>query len=220
MLEQSRTRFSVRVEPAAAPALPRQRQWTAPPFPAKAGRTRRWGVFVVASATALLCALAFAFAVTRPARTDAASARTELGQSLGLLKLGNISAARAHAQAAIKADPDWGLAHAVMARIFLALGDGVAAEGELGRAQATGFDIERAHQLYAHAWLLQGDAKRALAEAARAKPLYAGYAARGRRACARGTGRSARRAADALHRPGRGAERQRSLVRSRPGPLQ
>jgi tetratricopeptide (TPR) repeat protein len=178
MLEQSPTHFSVRAEPAAAPDLPSHVNGRRRRSRSKAGRTRRWAVFFVASGAALLCALAFAFAVTRPARTDAVSARTELGQSLGLLKLGNISAARAHAQAAIKADPDWGLAHAVMARIFLALGDGVAAEGELGRARATGFDIERAHQLYAHAWLLQGDAKRALAEAAKAKPLYAGYAAR------------------------------------------
>jgi len=178
MLEQSPSRFSVRVEPVEAPvAIPggangrRRRSSTK-------GRARRWGVFLGACGAAALCALAFAFAVTRPAHVDASSARVELGQSLGLLKLGNISAARAHAQAAIKADPDWGLAHAVLARIFLDLGDGVAAEGELGRARAAGFDPGRAHQLYAHAWLLQGDAKRALAEAGKAQPRYAAYAAR------------------------------------------
>lgn len=179
MLEQSRSRFSISVEPVdAPPTIPGRANGRRRRSATKGGRARRWGVVVAACAAALLCALVFAFAVTRPARVDAASSRVELGESLGLLKLGNISAARAHAQAAIKADPDWGLAHAVLARIFLALGDGVAAEGELGRARAAGFDAERAHQLYAHAWLLQGDAKRALTEAARARSPYAGYAAR------------------------------------------
>jgi tetratricopeptide (TPR) repeat protein len=95
-----------------------------------------------------------------------------------LLKAGNYSAARSHAQAAIKADPSWGLAHAMLARSFLAIGDGVAAEGELGRARDAGFDPARAHQLYAHAWLLQGDANRALTEAAKAGAPYSGYAIR------------------------------------------
>ncbi|MDB5703303.1 MAG: hypothetical protein JWN66_419 [Sphingomonas bacterium] len=123
-------------------------------------------------------AILIAFAAATPAGADAADARLNLAQSLGLLKTGNISAARAHAQAAIKADPDWGLAHAVMARVYLALGDGIAAEGELNRAKAAGFDINRAHQLYAHAWLLQGDPQRAIAEAGKAQPRFAGYAVR------------------------------------------
>ncbi|CUS46270.1 FOG: TPR repeat [hydrothermal vent metagenome] len=176
MLERSPSAFSVRTEPVEAPALPETRDRGR--RRRRSGRARRWGVFLAACGAALLCVLLFAFVVTRPARIDPASARVELGESLGLLKLGNISAARLHAQAAIKADPDWGLAHAVLARVFLALGDGVAAEGELARARAAGFDGERAHQLYAHAWLLQGDPKRALAEAGKAQPRYAGYAAR------------------------------------------
>jgi tetratricopeptide (TPR) repeat protein len=132
------------------------------------------GVALAITASAIL----IAFAVATPASADAADARLNLAQSLGLLKAGNISAARAHAQAAIKADPDWGLAHAVMARVYLALGDGIAAEGELNRAKAAGFDTNRAHQLYAHAWLLQGDPKRAIAEAGKAQPRFAGYAVR------------------------------------------
>ncbi len=114
----------------------------------------------------------------RPARASAKSARTELVESLGLLSAGNFSAARNHAIAATKADPDWGLAHAVLARTYLALGDGVAAEGELGRAINAGFDASRAHQLYAHAWLLQGDPARALAEASKASHRFSGYATR------------------------------------------
>lgn len=137
--------------------------------------------FVTAAAAAVAAAASVVLgiaATAAPAQADAARARTALAQSIGLLKAGNYSASRARAQAAVAADPDWGLAHAMLARAFLALGDGVAAEGELGRATAAGFDTERVHQLHAHAWLLQGDAKRALAEAAKAPPRYAGYALR------------------------------------------
>ena len=130
------------------------------------------GLAAATSATLL------AFATTAPAKADAATARTELAQSVSTLKAGNYSAARSHAQAAIKADPGWGLAHAMLARSFLALGDGVAAEGELDRARDVGFDPARAHQLYAHAWLLQGDAQRAFDESIKASPRYTGYAIR------------------------------------------
>ena len=89
--------------------------------------------------TAIAAVAGIAIGLTAPARADAAAARTELGYSLALLKAGNFNAARAHAQAAIKEDPQWGVAHAVLARTFLALGDGVGAESELGRAAAAGF---------------------------------------------------------------------------------
>ncbi|RUN76075.1 tetratricopeptide repeat protein [Sphingomonas sp. TF3] len=132
----------------------------------------------IGTLAAITSAALIAVAATGPAHADAASARTELALSVRLLKAGNYSAARSHAQAAIKADPSWGLAHAMLARSFLAIGDGVAAEGELGRARDAGFDPARAHQLYAHAWLLQGDANRALTEAAKAGAPYSGYAIR------------------------------------------
>ena len=135
--------------------------------------------WVIGAALSIVSAAFLTFAVTAPARADnAADARFELAQSLEMLRTGNSSAARDHAQAAIKADPSWGLAHAILARTYLALDDGVAAEGELGRAKEAGFDIERAHQLYAHAWLLQGDPARAIVEAGKAQPRYAGYAVR------------------------------------------
>lgn len=130
------------------------------------------GIAAATSATLL------ALAATTPAQADAATARNELAQSVTTLNAGNYSAARSHAQAAVKADPSWGLAHAMLARSFLALGDGVAAEGELDRARDAGFDPARTHQLYAHAWLLQGDTKRAFDEALKAGPLYSGYAIR------------------------------------------
>ncbi|MGY2733011.1 tetratricopeptide repeat protein [Sphingomonas sp. UYP23] len=113
-----------------------------------------------------------------PARVDPAAARTELALSVKALGIGNYSAARNHAQSAIKADPRSGLAHALLARSYLSVGDGIAAEGELGRARALGFDSARTHHLLAQAWLLQGHADRALAEAAKAPPRYTGYAIR------------------------------------------
>jgi len=139
-------------------------------------RTRHRLAFI--AVVALGTVTAVAVNVARPARATASSARAELIESLGLLNAGNYSAARNHAIAATRADPAWGLAHAVLARAYLALGDGVAAEGELGRATNAGFDAQRAHQLYAHAWLLQGDAARALAEAGKAEPRFGGYALR------------------------------------------
>lgn len=143
---------------------------------ARRPRTRRRLALVAILALGTVTAVAVN--VARPARASGASARTELIQSLGLLNAGNFSAARNHAIAATKADPAWGLAHAVLARTYLALGDGVAAEGELGRATDAGFDAKRVHQLYAHAWLLQGDTARALAEAGKAEPRFGGYALR------------------------------------------
>lgn len=127
---------------------------------------------------AVACAAVFAFDALTPARAEAGNARGQLTQSLTLLDAGNYSAARLHAQLAIKADPDWGLAHAVLARAYLALGDGISAEGELDRARDNGFDAGRAHQLYAHAALIENDPDRALAEAAKVQPRFAGYAVR------------------------------------------
>ncbi|MBN8813981.1 MAG: tetratricopeptide repeat protein [Sphingomonas sp.] len=130
----------------------------------------------VAFGTAALTGVALSAAT--PAHADGAVAKRDVVLSLGLLTDGNFNAARSYAEKAIAADPTWGLAHAMLARTYLALGDGVGAEAELGRAAANGFDMKRGHQMLAHAWLLQGDAKRALAEAAKADPRFGGYATR------------------------------------------
>ncbi|OYY69227.1 tetratricopeptide repeat protein [Sphingomonas sp. 28-63-12] len=113
-----------------------------------------------------------------PARADAATARQQLAQSLTLFAQGNATAARSHALKAVNQDQSWGLAHTVLARTYLALGEGQAAEGELRRARDSGFDMARAHQLYAEAWLLQGDPQRALTEAAQTTPRYRLYGLR------------------------------------------
>ena len=133
---------------------------------------------IAAVALASTTLVGVALSLASPAHADGATAKHNLVLSLGLLEDGNFNAARSYAQKAIAADPKWGLAHAMLARTYLALGDGVGAEAELGRAAANGFDMKRGHQMLAQAWLLQGDAKRALAEAAKADPRFGGYATR------------------------------------------
>lgn len=141
-----------------------------------AARQRAWRL---ARIVALLLAMALAvmaivLAARRAARPDPAQ---ELVASLAALKRGNYSAARNHAIAAGEG-PDAGRAYAVLGRAHLLLGDGAAAEGALNRAVAAGMPRARLHQLFADAYLVQGDADRALAEAARAAPRYDAYAAR------------------------------------------
>lgn len=136
------------------------------------------GRILVAGGAAIVSVAALALSVPAPAKADASGARLSVARSLTAFGIGNISAARNHAMEAVKADSSWGLAHAMLARSYLALGDGLAAQAELDRARAAGFDSARMHQLYAHAYLLQGDADRALAEAGKAQPRYAGYAMR------------------------------------------
>lgn len=97
--------------------------------------------------------------------------------SLAALKRGNYSAARNHAMVAATG-PDAGLANAVLARAHLLLGNGAAAEGALNQAVAQGVSRGRLHQLFAHAWLVQGYHERAITEAARAAPRDAAYAER------------------------------------------
>ncbi|OWK30573.1 beta-barrel assembly-enhancing protease [Sphingomonas mucosissima] len=105
------------------------------------------------------------------------SPREELVASLAAMKRGNYSAARNHAIAASEG-PDPAPANAVLGRTYLLIGDGAAAEGALNRAVAAGMPRVRLHQLFADAYLAQGDPERALAEAARAAPRYGVYAAR------------------------------------------
>lgn len=105
-------------------------------------------------------------------------ARGEIVEALTLYRAGNMSGARAQAAAAVRNDPDWPLAHALLARLYLAAGNGAAAEAELDRAKSTGFDANRLHQLYAEAWLLQDEADQAIPAADRALHRYAGYATR------------------------------------------
>lgn len=129
-------------------------------------------------AIGMLSLILVAIAITLAMRPPPPSARGLLVDSLNTLDAGNYSAARTNAQHAIAAAPKLAIAHAVLARAYLELGDGLAAEAELARAVDAGLSADRLHQLQAHARLLQGDADDAIDEAAQAQPRYAGYAAR------------------------------------------
>ncbi|MEG3169506.1 tetratricopeptide repeat protein [Sphingomonas sp. LB3N6] len=129
-------------------------------------------------AIATLCLIVVAIGVAIAMRSPRPDARRSLADSLATLDAGNYSAARSNAQAAIAAQPNWAIAHAVLARAYLELGEGLAAEAELARAENAGLPAGRLYQLRAHASLLQGDPDAALDQAADASPRYAAYAAR------------------------------------------
>ncbi|GAA4761994.1 hypothetical protein GCM10023219_02730 [Stakelama sediminis] len=126
----------------------------------------------------LIAAVVLVVTVVLPARQTSAHAHQALARSLAFLKAGNASAARSQAFTAVQEKPDWGLAHAVLARAYLELGQGDAAQGELDRAQEQGFDMNRVHQLYAQALLLESDLDGAQKELAKAGPRFRSYTLR------------------------------------------
>ena len=146
----------------------RRRRWARPSASA-------WRAALLLAAGAALLLLARAWWWTRPATADP---RRLLVEALAALRAGNYNSARDHAQRAAVAQSSAGIANAVLARAYLDLDDGLTAEAALGRAVVAGMPAVRLHQLVAHARLLQGDAEGALAEAAKAEPRYARYAAR------------------------------------------
>jgi tetratricopeptide (TPR) repeat protein len=98
----------------------------------------------------------------------------------GLAALGNRQprAARIALAKAAKADPNNRALHLALARSWLLLGDGAAAEAELLKARALGVPVPQTHHLMAHALLLEKQPQRAVDEAAKAAPGFAAYAAR------------------------------------------
>ena len=94
--------------------------------------------------------------------------RVAYAQGRQALARGNYSAARNHAIDATAGAPRSVAAHLLLARAYVHLGDGVAAEGELTRAHDAGAPLARLHGERAWAQLLQGDLDAALAEAAQA----------------------------------------------------
>jgi cellulose synthase operon protein C len=121
------------------------------------------------------------------AREDA---RAALEDGVAHFYAGDARAARIELLNATKADPQWGLAQAVSARNFLALGDGVAAEAAIARAISEGVPEASLQHLALNAWLLQGQADRVLAQPLDNKllPVSRGFAlrVRGRAAMALG----------------------------------
>ncbi len=122
-------------------------------------------------AIGLLCFVVVLIGIAVAMRPAPRSADRWLADSLKTLDAGNYSAARTNAQRAIAADPNLAIAYVVLARAFLELDDGVAADTALAAAIAAGFPVDRLHQLSAHARLLRGDPAGAIAEAAAAQPV-------------------------------------------------
>jgi len=110
----------------------------------------------------------------------ACSGRTGTAYERGLAAFdsGDVRTARVEFLNALQADPEDKAARVMQARVDLALGDGVAAESEIARARQSGVPPGETAHLLAHAKLLQGDARAALAEAAGADGEHEAYAAR------------------------------------------
>ncbi len=128
--------------------------------------------------------------VAAPVRADDQPGKVDIARALSHLKAGNATAARDAAVIAVRAAPRWGLAHAVHARMLVAVDDGVGAEAALARAFEAGFERPRAQALLGEAQLLRGAPDRTIATLAKVPPAHAAYAARirGRAYAAMGRG--------------------------------
>lgn len=122
---------------------------------------------------ALLLLGAAACSNTGPESADQAYKR-----GLQALAQGQPRTARIEFLNAIEAEPDNKDLRLAQARTYLLLGEGAAAEAEIGRARALGVAEAETGHLLAHALLLQGQAERAAAEARKAGPAHAAYADR------------------------------------------
>ena len=103
---------------------------------------------------------------------------TAYERGLAAFDAGDVRTARVELLNALQADPEDKAARVMQARVDLALGDGVAAESEIARARRSGVPAGDTVHLLAHAKLLQGDARAALAEAAGAAAEHEAYAER------------------------------------------
>ncbi|WP_169542582.1 tetratricopeptide repeat protein [Sphingomonas baiyangensis] len=118
-------------------------------------------IVVAAMALAGLVVAFLGLRALLPDFADRDTARTETARALALFEAGNVSAARDAAQAATTADHTLAIGHAVLARMQIALGDGVGADASLARAAAAGLDMARVQHLRAEALLLQRETRRA-----------------------------------------------------------
>jgi Flp pilus assembly protein TadD len=153
-------------------------------YPLLPGKRRRRIVWprprrrqVIALAVLAVVAALAALLVLRPApRVDPAVALRDAGIAY---RIGNYSAARNHALAALAGAPGSRPAMLLLARAYLRLGDGVAAEGALSRARALRIAPADIAGLRAQARFLQSDWQGAIDTAARA-PIGDGEAIRAR----------------------------------------
>jgi cellulose synthase operon protein C len=123
------------------------------------------------------------FALTLPTAAysaDRQAARQAVVAGVKQLYAGKPQAARIELLNAIKADGEWGLARALQGRIYIQLGDGVAAESELRHAVELGVPEPQIQHLFLGAWLLQKNYDGVLnaPELSGITPVSAGYTAR------------------------------------------
>ncbi len=163
----------------------RRRTWRLP-------RWRRWYGAVLA--LAVFGALAVLVALRPPPPVDPTQA---LGDARAAYRLGNYSAARNHAIVALAGAPTSQPAMLLLARSYVQLGDGVAADGALSRARDLGVPPVALAGVRAQARFLQGDLQGAL-DAAAAAPADDGDAlrARARAVAMQGDGAAAAQALD------------------------
>ena len=120
----------------------------------------------LALAMLLMALIAGGMAVARrAARPDSAQLLADAGRTFAA---GNYHAAQGNARAAVAAGAPGAAPHLLLARVALQLEDGLAAEAELDRAEASGARAAALHGWRAHARLLQGDTSGALDKAGRA----------------------------------------------------
>ena len=122
---------------------------------------RRSRLFLLAGVVGLLLALA-AIWQWRSHERDGSAALT---RGVDALNKGDMRAARVELMNAIKRMPQSAVAHAVQARVLADLGDGTGAQAQVERARALRQPPAFTRVAMAEAWLLQGDAQAALAEA-------------------------------------------------------
>ncbi|WP_267394045.1 MULTISPECIES: tetratricopeptide repeat protein [unclassified Sphingomonas] len=150
---------------------------------------------VAAGILLLLAAAAVLLAWRSPAAVDPRRALADADQAFAR---GNYSAARNHALASLKVVPGSAPAHLLLARAYLQLGDGVAAEGELTRAGDAGVPAARLDPYRARARFLQGDYDGAISDAATTPADPVAIRARARALAMQGDGAAAGEALDAL----------------------
>ena len=171
-----------------------------PRYPMMRGkRRRRWRRLAlprlgrrhaVALGVLLVVAIVIAVVALRPApRVDPAKA---LGDAQAAYRLGNYSAARNHALATLAGAPVSQPAMLLLARSYIRLGDGIAAEGAVSRARSLHVPAAALAGLHAQARFLQGDLQGAL-DAAAGAPAGDGDAIRAsaRATAAQGDGAAA-----------------------------
>lgn len=132
-------------------------------------------------AVLLLAALVLGGLVMLARRASAPDPARAYADGIAALKRGNYSAARNHALVAVTGS-EQARSNVLLGQVDLLMESGAAAEAAFSRAVSAGMPAGQVRHLFAEAYLLQGDADRALATAGR---VAGAFAADGQRVRAR-----------------------------------